>query len=95
MEETARPGDIGEILIRTGLNGSMAELTVSDTGTGISPDVRERMFDMFFTTKPTGKGTGQGLAIVAGIVASHGGRITVDSRAGGGSTFRVLLPLRR
>lgn len=95
IEETAGPGDIGEILIRTGLNGSMAELTVSDTGTGISPEVRERMFDMFFTTKPTGKGTGQGLAIVAGIVASHGGRITVDSRSGGGSTFRVLLPLRR
>jgi PAS domain S-box-containing protein len=66
--------------------------TVRDTGTGISMDVRDRIFEPFFTTKEAGQGTGMGLAVAFGIVKNHGGAITVQSKAGKGSTFRVFLP---
>ena len=65
---------------------------IADTGSGIPPEILERMFDPFFTTKPAGVGTGLGLAISRGIVAALGGEIQVESEVGAGSTFRVLLP---
>ncbi len=64
----------------------------SDSGSGISAEVRPRIFDPFFTTKPLGVGTGLGLSICQGIVASLGGEIEVESEPGKGATFRVLLP---
>ncbi len=72
--------------------GDFVVLTVADTGPGISPEVRQRMFDPYFTTKETGKGTGMGLAIVHGIVSEYGGFIACDSEPGQGTTFRVFLP---
>jgi len=72
--------------------GRYVELTVSDTGCGISPDVRARIFERFFTTKPAGKGTGLGLSTVYGIVRQAGGAIMVESAENRGSTFRLYFP---
>ena len=73
--------------------GLHAHLTVRDTGHGMAPNVLERMFDPFYTTKGVGEGTGMGLAMVHGIVTNHGGAITVESTPGAGTTFAIYLPL--
>ncbi len=72
--------------------GNYVVFRVADTGTGISPEILEKMFDPFFTTKPVGQGTGLGLSTVLGIVESHGGFLKVESKVGSGSTFSVYLP---
>jgi len=72
--------------------GPHVRLTVQDNGTGMSPEVLERMFDPFFTTKPIGEGSGMGLAVVHGIVTNHGGALLVESAVGQGTTIEVYLP---
>jgi PAS domain S-box-containing protein len=74
--------------------GPHLRLTISDTGSGIAPQVLERMFDPFFTTKGVGEGTGLGLSVVHGIVTDLGGAIDVSSSAGHGTTFEIWLPIR-
>jgi signal transduction histidine kinase len=87
----AMPGG-GTLSVETRLAGDHVELVVEDTGIGMSEEVRERVFLPFFTTKKVGQGTGLGLAVVHGIVISHNGSVTVESKAGAGSRFVVRLP---
>jgi len=74
-------------------DGDNALVSITDTGCGMTPEVRERIFDAFFTTKPAGEGTGLGLDIVRKIIEKHGGQIYVTSEVGRGSTFTVSLPI--
>jgi signal transduction histidine kinase len=67
-------------------------ITVRDNGNGIRQDILQKIFQPFFTTKPTGEGTGLGLSLSYDIIKAHGGEIQVDSREGEGSTFRIILP---
>ena len=77
---------------RKSFNGDYVELSVEDSGSGIAPEVVDRMFEPFFTTKDVGRGSGMGLASVHGIVHELGGHIVVDTAPGSGARFRVLLP---
>jgi signal transduction histidine kinase/CheY-like chemotaxis protein len=72
--------------------GERLAIEVTDTGTGITEEVRQRLFEPFFTTKPSDRGTGLGLFVSLGIVTGFGGSIEVDSRVGEGTTLRVVLP---
>ena len=72
--------------------GPMVQIAVTDNGPGVPPEVMDRIFSPFFTTKP--QGSGLGLAIVRKIVDAHDGRIDVGSRPGGGTLFRVTLPVK-
>ncbi len=73
-------------------SGPCLRLTVSDTGSGMEPEILHRIFDPYFTTKEVGKGSGMGLSVVHGIVEAHGGVIRVESQPGEGSTIEILLP---
>jgi CheY-like chemotaxis protein len=72
--------------------GTYLQLTIEDSGKGMSSKVLERIFEPFFTTKSLGEGTGLGLAVVHGIIVGHGGHIAASSVVGQGTTFTVLLP---
>jgi two-component system sensor kinase FixL len=82
----------GEITITSGVRGDQVEISVSDTGEGLAPEVAGNIFQPYFTTKE--KGTGLGLAICQDIMAEHGGCIFADSAPGRGATFTIQLPLK-
>jgi two-component system nitrogen regulation sensor histidine kinase NtrY len=81
----------GTLTLRTRGNASDACIEIEDTGAGMTPEECERLFTPYYTTKQ--HGTGLGLAIVQSVISDHGGKITVESSAGAGSTFRIQLPL--
>jgi C4-dicarboxylate-specific signal transduction histidine kinase len=80
------------ISIRSFLENNRVTVTVSDTGTGISQVIKERIFEAFFTTKQMGEGMGLGLSITNGIVKDYGGEIHVESEEGVGTTFKLTFP---
>jgi len=84
----------GAIHIRTNREGDQAKICIGDTGAGIPEEIRHKIFDLFFTTKEPGKGTGQGLAISHSvIVKKHSGTLTLESQEGEGTIFSIGLPL--
>jgi two-component system NtrC family sensor kinase len=86
----------GRIDIRTGAAAhGCYEITVADTGHGIPPQIRERVLEPFFTTKPVGQGTGLGLSIVYSIVRKHGGTLELADAVGGGTRAVIRLPMER
>jgi signal transduction histidine kinase len=85
----------GRLTLRTGTENGWVKMSVSDTGSGISPENMERLFTPFFTTKEEIRGVGLGLAVSHGIIERHGGRIEAQSEVGKGSTFTVFLPAYR
>lgn len=86
-------GERGCIAVETAREGDGVEIRVSDTGTGVAPEIRHRLFDPFFTTKEVGRGSGQGLALAHAVAERHGGRMSFDTEWGQGATFRMWLPV--
>jgi PAS domain S-box-containing protein len=86
--------DGGRVAVSLEPDGDRVRLTVEDDGAGMPPEVSERAFEPFFTTRPA-RGIGLGLPIVQGIVARHGGAVSIDTAAGAGTRVRVSLPVRR
>jgi signal transduction histidine kinase len=92
----AKPGFQGHLLkITRALEDSMIEIRISDTGIGMSPEIRKQAFDSFFTTKEVGKGTGLGLFITHNLVTEIDGTVELESELGKGTTVIVRIPLRR
>lgn len=85
-------GDAGEIHIRTWCDDRIVSVQIADNGVGIPPEHRDRIFDLFFTTKEVGRGTGQGLAMVKQILARHNAAVKVDSEVGVGTRFELQIP---
>ena len=85
----------GVIRLASGFDDEQVWIEVADTGKGMTTEVRNRIFEPFYTTKPVGEGTGLGLSLSYTIVQKHQGRIDVDSEPGRGTTFRITLPRRQ
>jgi two-component system, NtrC family, sensor kinase len=93
-KEKVNGGDYEPTLAAATKNlGDRVEITIRDNGTGIPPEIKERMFNPFFTTKPAGEGTGLGLSISHDIIVKqHGGSIAVETAFGEFTEFRIILP---
>jgi signal transduction histidine kinase len=84
----------GKIFVRSGSENGHVWFEIEDTGKGMSPEIQQRIFEPFYTTKPVGQGTGLGLSISYDIIVKkHGGRMDVKSEPGKGACFRLWLPL--
>lgn len=81
------------VTISTKNLGDRIQISVRDNGSGVPDSIKEKIFQPFFTTKPTGSGTGLGLSLSYDIVKAHGGELTVESKQGVGSEFRILFPI--
>jgi signal transduction histidine kinase len=87
--------DGGILTFRAFSQTNRSVIEIEDTGSGIPPEDVSKIFEPFFTTKEIGKGTGLGLAVCYGIVTEHGGRLSVRSNVGKGSTFSMFLPIQK
>jgi C4-dicarboxylate-specific signal transduction histidine kinase len=96
VSEKQRQGDkdyVPTVTVKTLRTGNTVEIHVTDNGAGIPVAIRDKIFQPFFTTKPTGQGTGLGLSLSYDIVNAHGGALTAESHPGEGTTFSISLPL--
>jgi signal transduction histidine kinase len=96
VQEKKRKLDDGydpRIEVSSKKGNNRVEISVQDNGTGIHQHAFDKVFQPFFTTKPTGQGTGLGLSLSYDIVKAHGGELKVESTEGDGATFTILLPL--
>ena len=95
-EQTGGDGYEATLTAATRSLGDRVEITIRDNGTGIPPEVREKLFNPFFTTKPAGEGTGLGLSISHDIIVKqHGGSIEVETRPGEFTEFTIVLPRKQ
>jgi signal transduction histidine kinase len=93
-DELGDNGGRGRLHVRTSHEDEGVLISITDSGCGIPNEIGDRIFDQFFTTKPVGKGTGQGLAISRRLVVDgHGGSLSFESQKGEGTTFFIRLPL--
>ena len=92
-EQTRRSGVVGMLQLRSAVHEQELLLEIRDNGIGMSPEVRRRLFEPFFSTKDVAHGTGLGLAIAHGIIRRHHGRILVESQPGVGTKFSIYLPI--
>jgi two-component system, NtrC family, sensor kinase len=92
-KDASVPGSV--VRMESGIEEEAFVVRITDHGSGMPAELLAKVFDPFFTTKDVDKGTGLGLAISHGIVERHRGRIEIESEVGVGTTFRVLLPMRR
>ena len=81
------------VTVTTKKSGNQVSISVSDNGNGIPQKVSDKIFQPFFTTKPTGQGTGLGLSLSYDIIKAHGGEIKADTQVGQGTIFRIQLPI--
>ena len=91
-KEAGSQADENAITIRTFMENDRVAITVSDTGIGMSNDIKDKIFEPFYTTKEVGKGMGLGLYITYGIVKNYSGEIKIQSEEGRGSTFKLTFP---
>jgi len=97
--KTAGSDFVPEVIISTKLifpssGGSRGAISVKDNGPGIPDAIKDKIFQPFFTTKPTGQGTGLGLSLSYDIVKAHGGELKVETKEGAGTTFSITLPFK-
>jgi len=85
-------GYLPQVIVSTKKLNNNIEISIKDNGNGIPQKILDKIFQPFFTTKPTGLGTGLGLSLAYDIVKAHGGEVEVDSKDGEGSEFRIDLP---
>lgn len=95
VKQKFRENEGGKLIIKTEHIDNKAIITISDNGTGMSPETKHKLFEPFFTTKPVGEGTGLGLSITYNTIKKHNGTITVDSELGEGTTFKITIPIKQ
>jgi signal transduction histidine kinase len=85
-----------EVRVSVATDGDRLRISISDNGEGMSDEVKQRLFENFFTTKPVGQGTGLGMSIVRDIIENkHGGQLSFDSTEGVGTTFTFCIPIKK
>jgi signal transduction histidine kinase len=95
-QRMGEPGYVPTVSVRTRQAGGQVEVQVRDNGIGMSAEVQAKVFQPFFTTKPSGESTGLGLSLSYDLITQgHGGTLTVESQPGQGSTFTIRLPLNQ